>query len=94
MWAKRLGGKGKVSETTKGRTRKWAKRPGFFLRFRRLSETSSSPSIRRISGDNEFYSIYPNGKVFIFGFRATLYARVLCKVRFTQKAGVEDRAGV
>ena len=27
--AKRLGAKGKVGETTQGRTGKWAKRPGF-----------------------------------------------------------------
>ena len=36
------------------------------LRFRRLSEASSSRSIRRISGDNEFHSIYPNGKGYVY----------------------------
>ena len=57
------------------------------LKFRRLNEASSSRSIRRISGDKEFYSIYPIGKgyVHIFSYldcllyaRATLYVRVLC----------------
>ena len=32
------------------------------LRFRCLSEASSSRSIRRINGDNEFYSIYQTEK--------------------------------
>ena len=44
------------------------------LMFRRLNEASSSRSIRRINGDNEFYSIYPDGKgsvhFFIFGLSA------------------------
>ena len=45
------------------------------LRFRRLSETSSSRSIRRLSGDNEFYSLHLIGKgymliFFIFGLSA------------------------
>ena len=32
--AKRLGAKGKVGETTQGRTGKWAKRPGFDITFK------------------------------------------------------------
>ena len=62
------------------------------LRFRGLSEGSSSRSIRSISGDNEFYSIYQNGKGYVHMFsyldcllyaRATLYARVLCKPTYS-----------
>ena len=37
-------------------------------RFRRLSEASSSRSIHRISGANEIYSIYPNGKGYVHIF--------------------------
>ena len=56
-----------------------------------LSEASSSGSVRRISGDNEFYSIYPNGKGYGHVFHvwfvcytppATLYAGVMCDPTF------------
>ena len=46
------------------------------LRFRRLSEASSSRSIRRINGDNEFYSIYPNGKGYILSDKRNATAKI------------------
>ena len=64
------------------------------LKFRRLSEASSSRPIRRISGDNEFNSIYPNGigyvhivHIWIVCYTPALYARVLCGATF--KVGAE-----
>ena len=59
------------------------------LKFRILSEASSSPSN---NGDYEFYYIYPNGKGYVHMFhildcllyaRATLYACVLCEPTFS-----------
>ena len=56
------------------------------LRFRRLSDASSSRAIRTISGDDEVIRYAQTEKdmctFFIFGCllyaRATLYARALC----------------